>query len=71
MKIVHAVRRDGKVRHKHLQSLGRYDERAFQKDRTIVGEWKHLDRSAVVLKDLVEESGRFQGRGYFRRFNRW
>jgi len=71
MKIVHAVRRDGKVRHRHIQSLGRCDERAFQRYRTIVGEWKPLERSAVVLEELAEDSGRFQGRGYFRMFQRW
>jgi len=71
MRIVQAVRRDGKVQHRHIRSLGPYDERAFQKYRTIVKEWKHLDRSAVVLEELGEESGRLQGRGYFRRFRRW
>ena len=71
MRITQAVRRDGKVQHRHIQSLGPYDERAFKKCRTIVNEWKHLDRSAVVLEELGEESGRLQGRGYFRRFQRW
>ena len=71
MRIVQAVRRDGKVQHRHIQPLGAYDELAFQRYRTIVGEWKHLDRSAVVLEELGEKSGRLQGRGYFRRFQRW
>ena len=71
MRIVQAIRHNGKVRHRHIQSLGPYDERSFQRDRTLVGEWKPLERSAVVLKELAEESGRFQGRGYFRRFQRW
>ena len=71
MRIVQAVRRDGKVQHRHIQSLGAYDERAFQRYRTIVGEWKQLERSAVVLEELGEDSGRLQGRGYFRRFRRW
>ena len=71
MRIEQAFRGDGKVRHRHIQSLGAYDERSFQRYRTIVAEWKHLDRSAVVLEELGEESGRLQGRGYFRKFRRW
>ncbi len=71
MRIVQAVRHNGEVQRRRVESLGPYDERAFQRYRTIVDEWKHLDRSAVVLEELAEESGRFQGRGYFRRFQRW
>jgi len=71
MRIVQAVRRDGKVQHRHIQSLGAYDEGAFQRYRSIVSEWKHLERSAVVLEELGEESGRLQGRDYYRRFRRW
>ncbi len=71
MRIVQAVRYDSKVQHRHIQSLGPYDEHAFQRYRTIVAEWKYLERSVMVIEELGEESGRLQGRGYFRKFRRW
>ena len=71
MRIVQAVRRGGKVQHRQVASLGPYDEVAFQRYRAILADWRPLERSAVVLKELDEDSGRLQGRGYFRRFRRW
>ena len=71
MRIVQSVRRDGKVRHRQVASLGPYDELAFHRYRAIVADWKHLERSALVLKELAEVSGRLQGRGYFKSFRRW
>jgi hypothetical protein len=71
MRIVQAVRRGGKVLHRHVASLGPYDAGAFQRYRAILADWKPLKRSAVVLQELAEDSGRLQGRGYFRRFRRW
>jgi hypothetical protein len=71
MRIIQAVRHKGKVRHRHVAALGPYDELTFQRYRAIVAKWKPLDRSVVVLEEFGEESGRLQGRGYFRRFRRW
>ena len=71
MRIVQALRRGGKVQHRHLLSLGPYDALSFARYRAILAEWKPLERSAVVLKELEEDSGRFQGRGYFRRLRQW
>ena len=71
MRIIQSVRRDGKIKHRHVLSLGPYEEEAFQRCRTIVAEWKPLERSAVVLQELAEDAGRLQGRGFFRSFRRW
>ena len=71
MRIVQARRRGGKVEHRHLLSLGPYDAVAFERYRGILAEWKPLERSAVVVKELEQDSGRLQGRGYFQRFGRW
>jgi len=71
MRVVEAVRRDGKVRHRHMLSLGSYEQEAFQRCRRIVAEWKPLERSALVLEELADDSGRLQGRGFFRSLRRW
>jgi hypothetical protein len=71
MRIVEARRRGGKVEHRHLLSLGPYEALSFACYRAILAEWKPLERAAVVLRELEEDSGRLQGRGYWRRFRRW
>jgi len=71
MRIVQARRRGGKVQHRHLLSLGPYEALAFGRYRAILAEWKPLKRAAAVLKELQQNSGRLQGRGYWRRFRRW
>lgn len=71
MRILEARRRGGRVEHRHLLSLGPYEALAFEGYRTMLAEWKPLERAAVVLKELEQNSGRLQGRGYWRRFRRW
>ena len=71
MRILQTFRQGSKVKHRHVASLGSYEESAFKKYRKIVSEWKPLVRAKVVLGELEERSGRFQGRGYFRKFQRW
>lgn len=71
MRVVQALRREGKVEHRHLLSLGPYDALSFARSRAILAEWKRLERAAGVLKELEQNSGRLQGRGYWRRFRRW
>ena len=71
MRIIQSVRRGRKVQHHHVLSLGPYDERNLHRYRAIVAAWKPLERSVVVLEELVNESGHLQGRGFFRSFRRW
>jgi len=71
MHIHQAVYPNRRKRHQHIESLGPYEETAFMKFRTIITEWKPMERSAVVLKDLGEESGPPQGKGFLKRFQRW
>lgn len=69
-RVVESVRQGGKVAHRHLQSLGPYQESSFARYRRIVEEWKPLERARVALADLEGQAGRAQGRGYFRKFRR-
>ena len=71
MRILQTVRRGSKVVQRHVASLGPYERSAYQRYRKIVSDWRALPRAAVVLQELAEDSGRPQGRGYFRRFRRW
>jgi hypothetical protein len=71
MRILEARRREGKVCHRQLLALGRYELPAFERYQAMLAEWKPLERSAVVLRELEQNSGRLQGRGYWRRFRRW
>ena len=71
MRIIQSVRRGRKVQHRHVLSLGPYDEGNLHRYRAIVAAWKPLERSAAVLEELVNESGHLQGRGFFRSFRRW
>ena len=70
MRILQTFRQGSKVKHRHVASLGRYEEAAFERYREIVSDWKPLARAKVVLDELKEGSGRLQGRGYFRKL-RW
>jgi hypothetical protein len=71
MRILEARRRGGKVCHRQLLALGPYEPPTFERYRTMLAGWKPLERSAVVLRELEQNSGRLQGRGYWRRFRRW
>ena len=71
MRIIQSVRRGRKVQHRHVLSLGPYDERTLHHYQAIVAAWKPLERSAAVLEELADESGPLQGRGFFRSFRRW
>jgi hypothetical protein len=71
MRIIQSVRRGRQVQHRHILSLGPYDEHDLYHYRTVVADWKPLERSAAVLEDLADESGALQGRGFFRKFRRW
>jgi hypothetical protein len=71
MRIIQSVRHGRKVQHRHVLSLGPYNEYTLHHYRAVVADWKPLERSAAVLEDLADESGPLQGRGFFRSFRRW
>jgi hypothetical protein len=71
MRIIQTYRQGARVRHRHVASLGRYDEDTLKRCRAIVSEWKPLAQADLVLTALEAGSGRLQGRGYFRKFRRW
>lgn len=71
MKIIRNVRQRTKIQQRYLQSLGAYDKNKFRQYRAIVADWKHLNRSQLVLEELEDESGHLQGRGFFKAFRKW
>lgn len=71
MKIVQSVRTGRSVRHRYLESLGRFDETKYEMFRKIIRQWRPLIRSKIVLQELKEKSGCLQGRGFFRSFKQW
>ena len=48
MRIIQSVRRGRKVQHRHVLSLGPYDEGNLHRYRAIVAAWKPLKHSAAV-----------------------
>ena len=71
MKIIRSVRQKTKIRQRYLQSLGTYEKNKLQQYRAIVADWKHLNRSQLVLAELEDKSGPPQGRGFFKAFRKW
>ena len=71
MRVLQARRRGGKVEHRYLLALGPYQAASFARNQAILAQWKPLEPAAVVLKELEQDSGRLQGRGYWRRFRQW
>jgi hypothetical protein len=70
MRILENYRQGSQVKQRHVVSLGRYEQEAFEQYRRVVKDWKPLSRAKAVLDELQEESGRLQGRGYFRKYRR-
>jgi hypothetical protein len=59
LKIAHAVRRQGRICRRHIECLGRYEEKSFLSYREIVGDWKLLGRWSAVVAELCPEAPLF------------
>lgn len=45
LKIIQSYRQSKKIRHRHIESLGLFSKTKYEKVRTIVREWKALERA--------------------------
>jgi len=71
IKVVQNYKQGKTCKHRFIDSFGRYDKARHDIIKEIIGEWKPLSLSKIVLEELRDTSGRFQGRGYFRKFRSW
>jgi len=56
---------DGAPRQHTLWSLGRFDEKTYQRAKKHLPDWGPLNRCEVVLNEIAAASGPLQGKGYF------
>lgn len=52
VRIAQALRRQGRICRRHIESLGRYEEASFLSYRRILSDWERLDRWPVVVAEF-------------------
>ncbi len=68
--IVEYRRWGGKKRCRILLSLGKCDDRARQQEiREIIRDYQPLEHAKLVLEELNNASGPWQGKGYFKKMH--